>query len=99
MGGDADTGAPERAFKAPHAKMAPLRPAVVEERARCGGVGMTGAILEVMLFTEISRHAPDELGWSTGWAAWLMQARTPQDGYKESIRMSGVSGDGRGEGR
>ena len=69
MGGDADTGAPERAFKAPHAKMAPLRPAVVEERARCGGVGMTGAILEVMLFTEINRHAPDELGWSTGWAA------------------------------
>jgi hypothetical protein len=69
MGGDADTGSPERAFKAPRAKMAPLRPAVVVERARRSGVGMTYAILEVMLFTEINRHAPDELGWSTGWTA------------------------------
>ena len=88
MDGDADTGAPERAFKAPRAKIAPLRQAIVEERAHRGGIGMTGVILGVMLFTEINRRVPDELGWSTGWAAWLMQARTPQDGYKCSPQDS-----------
>lgn len=47
-----------------------------------GGAGLVGAILGTMLFMEITRHAPDEWGWSTGWAAWLMQADTLQAGYQ-----------------
>ncbi len=47
-----------------------------------GGAALVGAILGVMLFMEINRHAPDDWGWSAGWAAWLMQADTLQAGYK-----------------
>ncbi len=47
-----------------------------------GGAGLIGAILGVMLFMEINRHAPDDWGWSAGWASWLMQADTLQAGYK-----------------
>ena len=47
-----------------------------------GGAALIGAILGVMLFMEINRHAPDDWGWSAGWAAWLMQANTLQAGYK-----------------
>ena len=47
-----------------------------------GGAALIGAILGVLLFMEINRHAPDDWGWSAGWAAWLMQADTLQAGYK-----------------
>ena len=47
-----------------------------------GGAALIGAILGVMLFMEINRHAPDDWGWSAGWAVWLMQADTLQAGYK-----------------
>jgi hypothetical protein len=46
------------------------------------GAGLVGAILGVMLFMELNRHAPDGWGWSAGWAAWLMQADMLQAGYK-----------------
>lgn len=47
-----------------------------------GGAALMGAILGVMLFMEVNRHAPDDWGWSADWAAWLMQADTLQAGYK-----------------
>lgn len=47
-----------------------------------GGAALIGAVLGTILFLEINRHAPDDLGWSAGWAAWLMQANTLQAGYK-----------------
>ena len=47
-----------------------------------GGAALVGAVLSTMLFMEANRHAPDDWGWSTGWAAWLMQADTLQAGYK-----------------
>jgi hypothetical protein len=47
-----------------------------------GGAALIGAVLGTMLFMEINRHAPDDWGWSAGWAAWLMQADTLQAGYK-----------------
>lgn len=47
-----------------------------------GGAALIGAILGIMLFMEINRHAPDGWGWSASWAAWLMQADTLQAGYK-----------------
>ena len=47
-----------------------------------GGAALIGAILGVMLFMEINRHAPADWGWSAGWAAWLMQVDTLQAGYK-----------------
>jgi Family of unknown function (DUF6118) len=47
-----------------------------------GGAALVGAVLGTMLFMEVNRHAPDGLGWSAGWAAWLMQADTLQAGYK-----------------
>ena len=47
-----------------------------------GGAALVGAVLGTMLFMEVNRHAPDGLGWSAGWAAWLMQADTVQAGYK-----------------
>jgi hypothetical protein len=47
-----------------------------------GGAALIGAVLGTMLFMEINRHAPDEWGWSAGWAAWLMQADTLQAGYQ-----------------
>ncbi len=46
------------------------------------GAALVGAILGVLLFLEINRHAPDDWGWSAGWAAWLMQADPLQAGYK-----------------
>ena len=65
--------------------------AVLEQRAQRdrrivwavgGGAALIGAILGVLLFMEINRHAPDDWGWSAGWAAWLMQADPLQAGYK-----------------
>jgi len=65
--------------------------AFVEQQARrdrgilwmvSGGAALVGAVLGTMLFMEINRHAPDDWGWSTGWAAWLMQANTLQAGYQ-----------------
>jgi Family of unknown function (DUF6118) len=47
-----------------------------------GGAALVGAVLGTMLFMEANRHAPDDWGWSAGWAAWLMQADTLQAGYK-----------------
>jgi len=47
-----------------------------------GGAALIGAVLGTMLFMEINRHAPDDWGWSAGWAAWLMQANTLQAGYQ-----------------
>ena len=47
-----------------------------------GGAALIGAVLGTMLFLEINRHAPDDWGWSAGWAAWLMQADKLQAGYK-----------------
>ena len=47
-----------------------------------GGAALMGAVLGVMLFMEVNRHAPDGWGWSASWAAWLMQADTLQAGYK-----------------
>ena len=47
-----------------------------------GGAALIGAVLGTMLFREINRHAPDDWGWSAGWAAWLMQANTLQAGYQ-----------------
>jgi hypothetical protein len=47
-----------------------------------GGAALVGAVLGTMLFMEINRHAPDDWGWSAGWAAWLMQANTLQAGYQ-----------------
>jgi len=47
-----------------------------------GGAGLIGAVLGTMLFMEINRHAPDDWGWSAGWAVWLMQADTLQAGYQ-----------------
>jgi len=47
-----------------------------------GGAALIGAVLGTMLFMEINRHAPDDWGWSAGWAAWLMQANTVQAGYQ-----------------
>jgi hypothetical protein len=47
-----------------------------------GGAPLIGAVLGTMLFMEVNRHAPDDWGWSAGWAAWLMQADTLQAGYK-----------------
>jgi hypothetical protein len=67
------------------------RVAFVEQRAQYdrrivwaigGGAALAGAVLGTMLFMEVNRHAPDGLGWSAGWAAWLMQADTVQAGYK-----------------
>jgi uncharacterized protein DUF6118 len=67
------------------------RVAFVEQRAQHdrrivwaigGGAALVGAILGSLLFMEVNRHAPDSLGWSAGWAAWLMQADTVQAGYK-----------------
>ena len=46
------------------------------------GAALIGAVLGTMLFLEINRHAPDDWGWSAGWAAWLMQANTLQAGYQ-----------------
>jgi hypothetical protein len=49
----------------------------------CGAwVALAGVVLGTLLFLEINRHAPDDWGWSAGWAAWLMQADTLQTGYK-----------------
>jgi len=47
-----------------------------------GGAALIGAVLGTMLFMEITRHAPDDWGWSADWAAWLMQANTLQAGYQ-----------------
>jgi Family of unknown function (DUF6118) len=47
-----------------------------------GGAALVGAVFGTMLFMEANRHAPDDWGWSAGWAAWLMQADTLQAGYK-----------------
>jgi Family of unknown function (DUF6118) len=47
-----------------------------------GGSALIGVILGTALFMEINRHAPDDWGWSAGWAAWLMQADSLQAGYK-----------------
>ena len=47
-----------------------------------GGAALIGAVLGTMLFMEVNRHAPDDWGWSAGWAAWLMQANTLQAGYQ-----------------
>ncbi|MFP5249144.1 MAG: DUF6118 family protein [Acidobacteriota bacterium] len=47
-----------------------------------GGAALIGAVLGTMLFLEINRHAPDDWGWSAGWAAWLMQANALQAGYQ-----------------
>jgi hypothetical protein len=47
-----------------------------------GGAALAGAVLGMLLFLEVNRHAPDDWGWSAGWAAWLMQADTLQAGYK-----------------
>lgn len=47
-----------------------------------GGAALVGAVLGTMLFLEINRHAPNDWGWSAGWAAWLMQADTLQAGYQ-----------------
>jgi hypothetical protein len=47
-----------------------------------GGAALIGAVLGTLLFMEINRHAPDDWGWSAGWAAWLMQANTVQAGYQ-----------------
>jgi len=47
-----------------------------------GGAALMGAVLGVMLFMEVNRHAPGDWGWSASWAAWLMQADTLQAGYK-----------------
>jgi len=47
-----------------------------------GGAALIGAVLGTMLFVEVNRHAPDDWGWSAGWAAWLMQADTLQAGYQ-----------------
>jgi len=47
-----------------------------------GGAAVIGAVLGTMLFLEINRHAPDDWGWSAGWAAWLMQADPVQAGYR-----------------
>jgi hypothetical protein len=46
------------------------------------GAALIGAVLGTMLFLEINRHAPDDWGWSAGWAAWLMQANTTLAGYQ-----------------
>jgi hypothetical protein len=47
-----------------------------------GGAALIGAVLGTMLFMEINRHAPDDWGWSAGWAAWLMHAGPLQAGYQ-----------------
>ncbi|HUB48834.1 MAG TPA: DUF6118 family protein [Acetobacteraceae bacterium] len=47
-----------------------------------GGAALIGAVLGTMLFMEITRHAPNDWGWSAGCTAWLMQANTLQAGYR-----------------
>jgi hypothetical protein len=39
-----------------------------------GGAALVGAVLGTMLFMEISRQAPDDWGWSAGWAGSLADA-------------------------
>jgi hypothetical protein len=53
-----------------------------------GGAALMGAVLGAILFLEINRHAPDDWGWSAGWAAWLMQEDLLQAGYKLIDRNS-----------
>jgi hypothetical protein len=52
------------------------------------GASLVRVILGVLPFMKVTRHAPDDWGWSADWAAWLLQADSVQAGYELNVQSN-----------